>query len=971
MFKQLVHVISLAVLLNGAGRVQAVPFSLLPAHDAEVGNDVQIGPDQNAGGGSGMAFRDIDVRRRVSYVSYDISQLKAAGQTVANVSFSNYGHDSGTVLVYGVIEELDNIDETTITWNTAPGVQNNPAPPLGSPVALDYADLTDQLMSFVAPARGVRASTETSQAVAGFINSDADGIVTFLFAPPAGQNNGILRTKEMGADGGTLLEGELAGLPEKAQRPNPPDGAVDVSRDTVLSWAPGGYTDKHDVYLGTSFDDVNDATSTLDLNGAYRGRQDPNFYPAAGTIRLDIGQTYYWRVDQVTAPPEGTIYKGNVWRFTVEPLAYPIAGQNITTTASSSEPSKGPENTVNGSGLDESGLLHGNLDSGTMWLSGDGGPQPTWIQYDLGKVHRLHEMWVWNFNGSLERVIGLGFKDVVIEYSINGADYATQGTTHQFSQAPGEPGYAHNTTVDLSGVDARYVRLTANSNWRGILEQYGLSEVRFFYIPVQAREPRPASGATGVPLNVTLGWRAGREAAQHDVYLSDDQQAVIDGTAPVVRVTQPNYGPLSLDVGKAYYWRVDEVNDLSAARVFEGDIWSFTTVEFLVIDDFEQYDANDNQIWYAWHDGLGYGSPGAPPYFAGNGTGAAVGDENTASFTEETIVHEGRQSMPLSYDNNKQGFAYYSEAELTLTARRDWAQGGVDALELWFRGNPASVGSFTEAPAGTYTITATGADIWGQADQFHYAFKTLTGVGTIEAQVLSVDNTDPWAKAGVMIRETLDAGSKFAAVYITPGNGCRFQARTDTNVAATSDTAVVTAEQTAIKTPYWVKLDRDFAGNFRGYYSSNGTSWTPMSWSPQNIAMNSNVYVGLAVTSHNNNATCQAKFSNVRTTGTVGAQWAHQDVGLASNDAVPLYIAVSNSAGSPAVVVHSDPSAANTTTWTQWLISRQVLAEQGIDLQNVDRLAIGLGTRGNRTTPGGSGKMYFDDIRLHGSPAAP
>jgi hypothetical protein len=215
-----------------------------------------------------------------------------------------------------------------------------------------------------------------------------------------------------------------------------------------------------------------------------------------------------------------------------------------------------------------------------------------------------------------------------------------------------------------------------------------------------------------------------------------------------------------------------------------------------------------------------------------------------------------------------------------------------------------------------------------------------------------------------MIRETLDAGSKFAAVYVTPGSGCRFQARTDTNIAATSDTAVVTAEQTAITAPYWIKLERDFAGNFRGYYSSNGTTWQPMSWNPQNVTMSSNVYVGLAVTSHNNNVACQAKFSNVTTAGTVSAQWAHQDVGIVSNAAEPLYVAVSNIAGQPAVVVHDNPNAAQSIAWTEWVIPLQTFADKGINLKNVDRIAIGLGTRGNVTTPGGSGKMYIDDIRL-------
>ncbi|MFB0524931.1 MAG: hypothetical protein ACETVZ_05280, partial [Phycisphaerae bacterium] len=239
MSRKLIISVSFIMLLNVVSlsqRIQAKSFSLRPIHDAEVGNDTQIGPNQNSGSGSGMAFRDIDVRRRVSFVSYDISEIRLPGMMFSNVSFSNYGHDSGTANVYGVIEELDNIDQATITWNTAPGVQNDPAPPLGSPVALDYNDLTDLLFTFTTPARGVRESTEASQALADFLNSDTDGIVTFLFAPPAGQNNGIVRTIEMGADGGTWLEGDIGGLSQKAYEPNPANEAVDVARDVVLSW---------------------------------------------------------------------------------------------------------------------------------------------------------------------------------------------------------------------------------------------------------------------------------------------------------------------------------------------------------------------------------------------------------------------------------------------------------------------------------------------------------------------------------------------------------------------------------------------------------------------------------------------------------------------------------------------------------------------------------------------------------------
>jgi hypothetical protein len=138
-----------------------------------------------------------------------------------------------------------------------------------------------------------------------------------------------------------------------------------------------------------------------------------------------------------------------------------------------------------------------------------------------------------------------------------------------------------------------------------------------------------------------------------------------------------------------------------------------------------------------------------------------------------------------------------------------------------------------------------------------------------------------------------------------------------------------------------------------------------MSWNPQSISMSSNAYVGLALTSHNAGATCQAKFSNVTITGTVGPQWANQDVGIESNAAEPLYVAVPNSAGAPAMVVHDNPAAATIDTWTQWIIPLQAFADQGIVLTNVDNIAIGLGTQGNMTIPGGSGKMFIDDILLY------
>ena len=133
-----------------------------------------------------------------------------------------------------------------------------------------------------------------------------------------------------------------------------------------------------------------------------------------------------------------------------------------------------------------------------------------------------------------------------------------------------------------------------------------------------------------------------------------------------------------------YYWRVDEVNNTNPDSPWTGILWSFTTAGFLVVDDFEDYDSGDNQIWYTWKDGLGYAAHGNEPAYPGNGTGSAVGDESTASFTEETIVHGGSQSMPFWYDNS---ILKYSEVEKTLTYPRDWTEEGVGVLSIWFRGN--------------------------------------------------------------------------------------------------------------------------------------------------------------------------------------------------------------------------------------------------------------------------------------------
>jgi hypothetical protein len=323
-------------------------------------------------------------------------------------------------------------------------------------------------------------------------------------------------------------------------------------------------------------------------------------------------------------------------------------------------------------------------------------------------------------------------------------------------------------------------------------------------------------------------------------------------------------------------------------------------------------------------------------------------------------VHGGNQSMPIAYNNNKKGLAKYSETHKNLIYPRDWTKEGVSELSLWFHGRCDSAGNFVEEPIGVFTIKSSGTDIGGERDQFHFAYKRLTGPGSIVARIESIENTHEWAKAGVMFRQSIDEISKNAFVYVTPSNGIAFQTRAEWRQAS------VATNQAGITAPLWLKLERDEAGNFTATYSVEGTAWQSVQNAvPMNISMSSNVYIGLALTAYNSDAISQAVFSNVTITGSVSEQWEHQDIGIVNNDLEPMYVAVTSRPTTTAVIYHDDPNAVRIDTWKEWIIPFQMFTEQGIDLTNVDRIAIGIGTRGNMTIPGGRGKMYFDDIRLY------
>ncbi|MCX5644522.1 MAG: hypothetical protein NTZ17_07525 [Phycisphaerae bacterium] len=780
----------------------------------------------------------------------------------------------------------------------------------------------------------------------------------------------------------------------KAAVPNPPDGAQYVNRNRVLSWAPGTGAVSHRVYFG-----IDQTKVVAGATDADKGvRTDPNYTPEP----LKNDTIYYWRVDESDG---AAMHKGDVWSFettasgdpnlvgwwTFEGNFLDISGNenhgrpvnNAGLTTVDTRPyANGPTGVLNLNGTDQCVYVpySPSLDIATMgtvamWLYGGAG-------YDAPIRHGG-----WNASYSFRLDNGV---TRYLQFRTTGAapglvtktGLPTTEWTHvalTFDYTVPDPG--NNQKFHLNGrLDAEnrgatalaknlyYVAIGGRENatamWGGMLDDVRIynrslaaSEIQVVMSgdPNLARDPSPMDTATPDEKHAApLTWTKGVNATEHDVYFGTDAGAVQNATPAIPlgvyqgRQADASFTPSETLVwGQTYYWRIDEVHEGLAGSPWKGAVWSFTVADFLVVDDFESYNDDNQRIYDAWIDGMTAGT-----------SGSIVG-YLVAPFAERTIVHGGRQSMPLEYNNVNSPF--YSEAEREWASPEDWTVSDVSDLVVWFRGNPAS---FVENGPGAMTMSAWGTDIYGTADQCRFAYKSLAGNGTIMAKVESIENSDPWAKGGVMIRESLDAGSRFAIVFASPGNGVRFQARAVTDALATSDTTVATPEQIALVTPVWVKLERSGA-TFNGYYSTDGVKWTAMSWNPQTINMTAaTIYVGLALTSHNANVPTTASFSGITTTGNVSAgAWQVAKIGAdhPGNSQGELYVAVQDSAGKTAVVPNSDPAAVLTSTWTEWKVPLSSFT--GVNLAKVKKLYLGVGDRKNPSADG-AGHLYFDDIRV-------
>ncbi|TKJ36309.1 MAG: hypothetical protein CEE38_12915 [Planctomycetes bacterium B3_Pla] len=317
--------------------------------------------------------------------------------------------------------------------------------------------------------------------------------------------------------------------------------------------------------------------------------------------------------------------------------------------------------------------------------------------------------WTGGFGAKLHTVyIGTSFDDVN-----DATGGAPQGTT-TFTPGPLEPEKVYYWRVD---------EFDAFETYKG--------DVWAFTTPGAVGNPQPANGAVDVQMIATLSWTPADNAASHELYFGADAEAVKNATTASPEYIGPralgaeSYDPGGLAWDSSYAWRVDEVYP---AETVKGLVWSFSTADFILVDDFESYndidppDPNSNRIFDKWIDGFGTTT-----------NGAIVGND-LPPYAEQAIVHGGGQSMIYRYDNANKT----SEATLTLVYPRDWTEEGVTKLSLWFRGSSSNAADrmfvalgdavvYHEDPAATQM---TGWNEW-VIDLAAFADVDLTNVNSI------------------------------------------------------------------------------------------------------------------------------------------------------------------------------------------------------------------------------------------------
>ncbi len=754
---------------------------------------------------------------------------------------------------------------------------------------------------------------------------------------------------------GTITTGDVWMFqtePLKNYQPKPADAAAGQLPGLILTWMPGKQAAQYQIYFGMDQAAVASGAASADKGKVTDAKFD------TGALRAST--TYYWRADVIKA--DQSVVQGDVWSFSTADAGpankilwewWSSIGGTVITDLTNNE--NYPSNPSGSQYVDafQSSVdwadnygqrLWGWLkppETGdyTFWIAGDDA-QELWLSTDgsptnavrIANVPGWTPAFDWDNTGG--GTGGASQKSAAIKLEA-GKKY--------FIMALGkEGGGGDSTAVAWQGPGVAVRAVIAGK----YVDMFNLP-------PLQAFAPSPANGAVDTAQAAVLSWTAGEKAQKHDVYFGDDKAAVAaaDNTSPLFKGSQAGttYNAGDLEWGKTYYWRVDEINAGEAESPWKGPVWSFTTANFIPVDNFESYTDDleaKTTIFDTWVDGLTDGK-----------SNSTVGNFQ-APFAEQTIVHGGKQSMPMDFDNSKTPF--FSEAVQEFSPLLNWTVGGVTDLSLWVQGYPAPQSVAVTEAAGKITLSGDGTDIWNNSDQFTFAYKTLDGDGSITARVVSIGpGTNTWAKAGVMIRDSLNGGSTHAMTVMTAnsdgtaGNGASFQYRLTTDGAsANSDSTSV------VKPPYWVKIERK-VNDISAYMSVDGKTWRTLGVT-QTIEMAAPSYIGLCVTSHAAGEQREAVFDSITTTGGVTGAWQGAVIDSPRfNGKANLYVAVEDSAGK--VAVASDPALANAAAWTQWKIPLSSLT--GVNLAKVKKLTIGVGDKANPVADG-AGRIYIDDIQV-------
>ena len=484
-------------------------------------------------------------------------------------------------------------------------------------------------------------------------------------------------------------------------------------------------------------------------------------------------------------------------------------------------------------------------------------------------------------------------------------------------------------------------------------------------IPPYAWGPEPEDGALHADTWVTLRWRAGPKAVSHDVYVGDNFDAVNndDVTGETFRGNQdstflvagfPGFPyPDGLVPGTTYYWRIDEVNDADPNSPWKGPVWSFSvppkTAYFPVPADGAEFVGPDNVI-LTWTPG--YGAKLHTVFF---------GDDYDTVEAATTGAPSGTATYsPGSLEGEKVYYWRVDEFDGVATYK-----GGV-----WSFTTPGAVGNPQPAyDAEDVQMNATLS--WTPSDS---AASHQLYLGTDKEAVRTAGAGSAEAKGAVALgAETYDPGLLVAdTAYYWRVDEVDAQANT-----AKGPIWIFTTGAFLLVEDFESCTDNDADGEaiwqtwIDGFgIADNGAQvgYLMPPYAEQSIVHGGSQSMPLLYVN-------EAGVTNSEATLTLSAtrDWTQAGVanlslwfrGSTTNAAEPLYAAVANSAGAPAVVAHDDPAKVATGGWKQWLVPLQAFADQGINLGNVDKLVIGLGTKSGAAGPGGTGTLFVDDITLN------